>query len=84
VPANILASIDGMLQSPISNLDLSPSIFLRLQSTKTGASTISQSLWKCPACHSIDLVESNQAITCHTCARQYPIIDRIIDFKSQL
>jgi ubiquinone/menaquinone biosynthesis C-methylase UbiE len=84
VPANILASIDGMLQARISNLDLSPSIFLRLQSTKTGAPTISQSLWKCPACHSIDLAESNQAITCRNCARQYPIIDHIIDFKSQL
>lgn len=83
-PSNFLASIDGMLQSPIANLDLSPSIFLRAQSTKAGAPTINPSLWKCPACHSIDLAESSEAIVCHNCARNYPIIDRIIDFKSQL
>lgn len=81
-PANFLASIDGMLQARISKLDLSPSIFLRAQSTKTGAPAINQSLWKCPACHSIDLAESSEAIVCHTCTRQYPIIDHIIDFKS--
>jgi len=73
-----------MLQSPISNLDLSPSIFLRAQPTKAGVPAINQSLWKCPACNSIDLAESSEAITCHNCARNYPIIDRIIDFKSQL
>lgn len=84
VPASVLASIDGMLQSPISNLDLSPSIFLRSQSTKIGAPQINQPIWRCPACRSIDLTESDEAITCRNCARIYPIIDHIIDFKSQL
>lgn len=84
VPARILAALDGLLQHPTSNLQLSPSIFLRAQSTKAGAPAINASLWKCPACGSIDLAESSEAIVCPNCARNYPIIDRIIDFKSQL
>lgn len=84
VPASILASIDGVIQHPTSNFQLSPSIFLRSQSTKTGAPQINASLWRCPACGSIDIAESRDALACHNCARNYPIIDRIIDFKSQV
>lgn len=84
VPAHILASIDGLLQSPIANLQISPSIFLRTQSCKPGAATLNPSLWRCPVCGSLDLNESPDALTCQQCARAYPIIDHIIDFKSQM
>lgn len=84
VPANILATLDGTLQSPMSQFDLSPSIFLRTQSTKPGAPAPNAALWRCPACHSIDLAQVVDALVCQSCGKRYPIVDNIIDFKSQM
>ncbi len=84
IPARFLAALDGVLQSPISNLQLSPSIFLRAQSTKAGAPALNAALWRCPTCGSNDIAESPDALTCRGCSRAYPIIDGIIDFKSQM
>jgi SAM-dependent methyltransferase len=84
VPARWLAALDGILQSPISNLDLSPSIFLRAQSTKPDAPALNAALWRCPTCGSADIAESTDALLCRACSRAYPIIDGIIDFKSQM
>jgi ubiquinone/menaquinone biosynthesis C-methylase UbiE/uncharacterized protein YbaR (Trm112 family) len=83
VPARILAALDGVLQSPISNLDLSPSIFLRAESRKPGAPARAESLWRCPACHSA-VTAARDALTCRACARVYPVVDGIIDFKPQM
>jgi SAM-dependent methyltransferase len=84
VPSGILAALDGVLQTPTSKLDLSPSIFLRAQSTKPGAPALNNALWRCPACASSDIAESRAALTCRACSREYPIIGGIIDFKSQM
>jgi SAM-dependent methyltransferase len=81
IPAQILASFDGILQSPISKLDLSPSIFLRAESRKPGAPALNDALWRCPACHSTDIAEARDGLTCRGCRRAYPIVDGIIDFK---
>ena len=84
IPSNILAALDGNLQSPISKLSISPSLFYRNQSCKPGAPSLNQSLWRCPACGSTQIHESTEALACLACARAYPIIDGIIDFKSQM
>jgi SAM-dependent methyltransferase len=82
IPARFLAALDGILQSPISNLQLSPSIFLRSQSVKPGAPALTAALWRCPACGSNDIAESPDGLTCRACSRVYPIVDGMIDFKS--
>ncbi|MBI5651294.1 MAG: class I SAM-dependent methyltransferase [Chloroflexi bacterium] len=81
VPTAILAALDGMFQSPISNLAISPSIFIRAESRKPGLPTLNPALWRCVACHSTDIAESNDALACRACARIYPIVDGIIEFK---
>jgi SAM-dependent methyltransferase len=86
VPASVLAALDGILQSPLSNLCLSPSIFLRARSVKPGAPARNVALWRCIACGSTDIVESRdpervEGLTCRACARAYPIVDGIVDFK---
>ncbi len=81
VPARVLAALDGILQSPTASLDLSPSIFLRAESRKPGASALNESLWRCPACHSTDIAESRDALSCRACSRVYSIVDGIVDFK---
>ncbi|MDE3089489.1 MAG: methyltransferase domain-containing protein [Chloroflexota bacterium] len=84
IPARFLAALDGILQSPTSNLSISPSIFLRAQSTKPGAPALNPALWRCPACRSTEIAELPEALACRACSRAYPIVDGIIDFKSQL
>ena len=84
VPASILAGVDGLLQHPISNFLLSPSIFVRAQSSKPGAPALNAALWRCPTCESTEITESAGALSCRACARVYPIDEGIIDFKSQM
>ena len=84
VPARFLAALDGLLQHPTSNLQLAPSLFVRARSTKPGAPTLNAALWRCPGCGSTDITESSDALACRACARAYPMVDGIIDFKSQL
>ena len=81
IPARILAALDGLLQHPTSNLQISPSIFLRAESRKPGAPALNESLWRCPACGSTAIAESRDALTCRACSRAYPIVDGIVDFK---
>lgn len=84
VPPNILAALDGTLQSPLANLSISPSIFIHAQSAKAGSPTLNPALWRDPACGSTDIAESSEALTCRACGRVYPIVDGIIDFKGGL
>ena len=81
VPANILAMLDGWIQRPTASLQLSPSIFIRAQSAKPGASVLNAALWRCVSCGSTDLAAARDALTCGACSRVYPILDGIIDFK---
>jgi SAM-dependent methyltransferase len=84
VPAQILATLDGFLQHPTAGLQISPSIFVRAQSRKAGLPQLNPELWRCPVCGSTDIDEAHDALTCRSCHRRYPIVDGIIDFKSQL
>lgn len=84
VPAPILATLDGILQASLSHLYLSPSIFFRAESYKPGAPRLNAALWRCPACHSLAIVETRDALGCQACGRAYPILDGIIDFKAQM
>jgi len=84
IPASILASLDGAIQHPTSRFQMSPSIFLRAHSTKHGAPVLNDALWRCPACGSTEIAESANALACRVCARVYPIVDGIIDFKSHM
>ena len=81
VPARFLAALDGLLQHPTSNFQVSPSIFFRAQSRKPGVSALNPALWRCPACGSTDLAELRDALTCRACSRAYPIVDGIVDLK---
>ncbi len=84
VPAQILATLDGFLQRATAGLQISPSIFVRAESQKAGLPRLNTALWQCPACGSVDITENESALDCRKCQRKYPIVDGIIDFKSQL
>ncbi len=81
LPAHWLAGLDGMLQTRLAGLDLSPSVFLRAQSRKPGLPAVGASPWRCVACHSTDVAPAQDALTCRACGRVYPLVDGILDFK---
>jgi SAM-dependent methyltransferase len=83
VPAPILASLDGLLQPTARCCKLSPSIILRARTTGKPQSPLPENPFRCPACHSTQLAQEAQALTCRVCNRNWPIDDGIYDFGEQ-
>jgi SAM-dependent methyltransferase len=81
VPPGLLAAIDGSLQWTASLWKLSPSIFVRARAEKEYAPAEPQGFFRCPVCHSSQLVEMDQALDCPNCNRKWPIDDGVYDFR---
>ncbi|MBS1253253.1 MAG: Demethylrebeccamycin-D-glucose O-methyltransferase [Anaerolineales bacterium] len=81
VDPNLLARIDGWLQRPTARLRLTPSIFLRTHLDTPGFRRLSETLWRCPNCNSLDMTETPAAVECNSCSANWPIDDGIYDFK---
>lgn len=82
IPAGILAALDGLLQRPTARLELAPSLFVRAESDKPGDAALANALWRCTACGSTEIDETPARLFCRACARAYPIVDGIIDFRA--
>jgi SAM-dependent methyltransferase len=81
VPAKTLAGIDGAIQKPSAAWKLSPSVFLR--TTHLGSGPRQEgSPFRCPGCHSLELVAEAATLTCENCRAIYAIDDGIYDFKN--
>lgn len=74
-----LAKIDNLLARPGAVIKLSPSILTKNISTKSPAAP--SGLFICPKCGKKNLAHTPNAIICHNCGAQWPIIDGIIDFR---
>ena len=80
VPPRFLAALDGLLQRPLASLKLTPSIFLRAHRDESAA-LAQDSFFRCPACHSTKLIEGDGELACQNCARRWPIVEGIYDFR---
>lgn len=81
VPPEFLAAVDGSLQWTASLWKLSPSIFVRARAEKEYPPAEPQGFFRCPTCHSPQLVETGQALDCPNCNRKWPIDDGVYNFK---
>jgi len=81
IPPRLLAALDSLLQEPTASLKLAPSVFVRARVEKEGAPTEGGGFFRCPSCHSTDLIEAEEALTCRGCGRRWAIDDGIYDFK---
>ncbi len=82
IPPRLLAALDGALQHPTRRLEISPSLFFRAASEKPGSATLNKTLWRCTVCGSIEITETLESLTCRRCARVFPIVHGIIDFRT--
>jgi ubiquinone/menaquinone biosynthesis C-methylase UbiE/uncharacterized protein YbaR (Trm112 family) len=81
VPAKLLAAADGLCQPTGAWWQLTPSVFVQCENAKEVATAPATQLFRCPSCHSGDLVESVEALTCQGCGTRWPIEDGIYIFK---
>jgi SAM-dependent methyltransferase len=81
VPLHVLAALDALLQRPLAPLKLTPSVFLCARRDESASLAPAGSFFRCPACHSTDLVEEDGALICRGCARRWPLVDGLYDFR---
>lgn len=81
VPSRVLAALDGLLQRPLALLKPTPSVFLCAGRDRSAPVAPAGAFFRCPACCSSDLVEGDGAFVCQDCARQWPILDGVYDFR---
>lgn len=81
IPPRLLAALDGALQHSTRRLEIAPSLFLRAASEKPGVPALNQALWRCTACGCTEIAETPEQLVCRRCARVFPIVEGIVDFK---
>ncbi len=67
VPTSFLVSLDANLQSPISNLQITPSIFYLTESVKNGDARLNENLWRCVKCHAEKISMNGETMHCGAC-----------------
>lgn len=76
-----MLKLEDHLQDLLASIKLSPSVFMRLRKTIGENYDGKASIWKCPLCGSVKLVETEDAMTCSDCGRVYPKVDGIYNFR---
>lgn len=80
VPAPTLATADGAVQDIGAHWKLTPSVFVRAETTGTGANSLPASLFQCPQCGGA-LAEAQDGLDCTACGCRWPQHDGLYDFK---
>lgn len=83
VPAHLLASADGAVQSVSARWKLTPSVFVRSAVTGARPASLPSTLFQCPECAG-PLAEGDSSLDCTECGRRWPVRDQIYDFKEPL
>ncbi|QRN82706.1 methyltransferase domain-containing protein [Chloroflexota bacterium] len=82
VPTKLLAGLDSLLQWTGSFIQVSPSVFTRNRTLKSGEANTGDGLFACPACGA-PLPSLGADLTCEQCGRTWPFKDGIYDFRIQ-
>lgn len=83
VPTRLLIALDSLAQLTGNWWQLSPSVFTLAQASSDGQLAAQGTFFRCPACGSHDLDETDTAVTCQSCGRTWPVRDGIYDFRPQ-
>ena len=82
-PKNLewMLKVEDVMQDLFAGIKLSPSVFLKCTQTEGAHYDPDAPVFKCPACGSIRLNETKEAVTCPDCGKVYPIVDGIYNFR---
>jgi SAM-dependent methyltransferase len=84
VPTRWLAKLDGWLQ-PIGRWwQLTPSVFVKSTARGVNATAEAGSLFRCPVCRSVKMVQTARIVHCQDCHRAWSTQDGLFDFKAPL
>ncbi|MEW6567334.1 MAG: class I SAM-dependent methyltransferase [Chloroflexota bacterium] len=81
LPLQLLVAFDSLAQWTGNLWQLSPSVFLLARAAGGDGASGMGTLWRCPACGSLDLVSSPAGVDCRGCGRRWPLKDGIYDFR---
>lgn len=81
VPTRLLVAIDSLAQLTGNWWQLSPSVFAKAQASLEGEVAANGVFFCCPVCGNQDMSETNTAVNCTSCERQWPVQDGIYDFR---
>ena len=71
VPTSLLVSLDALLQSPLSRLEITPSILYRAENLKAGAARVNETLWRCVKCGAQEMVLKETTMHCAACGAEF-------------
>lgn len=82
LPTKFLAGLDSMLQWTGAFIQVSPSVFTRNRTIKSGEPNTGDGLFACPACGA-PLPSVKADLHCEQCGRTWPFQNGIYDFRIQ-
>ncbi|HLC06086.1 MAG TPA: methyltransferase domain-containing protein [Anaerolineales bacterium] len=81
VPLRLLLAMESMAQPSGGLVPLSPSVFLHAKALGLRSRPLAASIWRCPACRSLDVHEGSRSVACRNCGRGWPVRDGMYDFR---
>ena len=81
VPLGVLVAAESLLQRLGRWALVTPSVFVRSQAMGDEGASPATTLWRCPACSSLDLSESEAGVDCRGCGRHWPLKGGIYEFR---
>lgn len=81
VPTSTLVALDSKLQSLISNLHITPSIFYLTESMKQGDARLNENLWRCVKCGAEKITVNGTTMRCDACGAEFFQADGIWETK---
>lgn len=82
VPLGVLLSFEGWLQRLGRAWLYTPSVFLRARAVGPTPATAA-GFWRCPACDSLEITETESGLDCRSCRRHWPKRDGIYELRTR-
>ncbi len=84
IPTGLLVALDRLASTTGNLVQVTPSVFVRSDTGNNGATAPADQFFRCPACGSVAVTETESSVDCNAdaCGKQWPIKDGIYDFKT--
>lgn len=81
VPTDLLVTLDSLAQWTGGLWQYSPSVFVRNRTVGSSESAPDGAFWRCPACGSLSMEETDEGLRCADCGTRWAKRNGIYDFK---